>query len=98
MVGLNNVMIVQNSSDGEGAGLYVSSYEGAYTMLIMFNVDIKIILVMHMSGMKLRGNIQACINSSFVGNQAQAYAAAGGATDGAFAFHYCTLIAKIKPI
>ena len=36
MVGLNNVMIVQNTADGEGAGagIYVSSYENAYTDVV----------------------------------------------------------------
>ena len=90
-VSLQNIVVMGNTSSGLGAGIYISSWENAYTYVDMYNVEVKDNSGYAYVGLRLNGNVQAGIyDSRFVGNQAQAYAAAGGFSTGSYAdLNYC---------
>ena len=85
-VSLQNTVVMGNTSSGLGAGIYISSWDYANTYVDLYNVDVKDNSGYAYVGLRLNGNVQAGIyDSRFVGNQAQAYAAAGGFSTGSYA-------------
>ena len=92
-VGASNSVFMQNTSGGQGAGLFIEHWENGYTIADFFNVNVQANSGYAYVGLRLNGNIEAYIyDSRFVGNQAQAYAAAGGFSNGSYAsLDYCLI-------
>ena len=82
---LNDVTMLQNTSDAQGAGFWVDGSDDGYTLVDLFNVTVLDNSGYSFAGFGLNGNVQANIyESRFIGNQAQVYAGAGGFTNGVY--------------
>ena len=91
--GISNSRFIQNIAGDKGGGLYVVSLDYANSYVDLYNINARNNSANAFGGIRLKGNIQVNVDQSyFIGNLAQAYAAAGGIDEGAYGeFNYCTV-------
>ena len=94
-VSISHTIFAENTADnGPGAGAYLGAFEGASMDAYLDKIDFVHNTGDHYTGLRVNGNVFASIyQSAFIGNTAQAYAAAGGFSTGSNVYVDFSLIA-----